>query len=247
MDPHDPLIDRLNALAHHPVDPAVAAEHLDAMAAVQPSGRVRHATQLKVAAGFLAGFLVGGTGLAAAGALPASAQNVAHGALATVGVNVPRHHGPVRYNGPECGVDPQTGQPWRNHGAYVRAHPNDPNAGSSQCGKPVHAPKAQGNGSSDGGPDGGNVPPGQAKGGHGHGRGHGPGGAAAGDTPDSGEAATTTTAAPAPAVTAPAPTTTTAPPVTTTAAPTTTSTTAPAPAMTPNPTTTSSSTSTTTH
>ncbi len=41
--------------------------------------------------------------------------------------------GPQRYNGPECGGT------YKNHGQYVRAHTQDPNAGQSRCGKPIQA------------------------------------------------------------------------------------------------------------
>jgi hypothetical protein len=58
---------------------------------------------------------------------------MAHGALDAVGVHVPPGH--VRYNDPV--VCP--GGPYRNHGAYVRAHKSDPNAGNSPCGKPVQS------------------------------------------------------------------------------------------------------------
>jgi hypothetical protein len=60
-------------------------------------------------------------------------QDVAHNALDAVGVHVPPGHN--RYNDPT--VCP--GGPYRNHGAYVRAHTSDPNAGASPCGKPVQS------------------------------------------------------------------------------------------------------------
>jgi hypothetical protein len=135
MDEDNPLIERLRSLGRSAIDPDVAARHLGAMANV----RVRKArfVKLKVGTAFAAGLLLGGTGLASAGALPTPAQNVAHGALSQVGVSVPSghsSHGPARYNGPEC-----TGGPYANHGQYVRTHTSDPNTGSSRCGKPVQA------------------------------------------------------------------------------------------------------------
>ena len=137
MDEHDPLIDRLRDLGRQPLDSATAFRHLSAMASV--GGRSARAAKLKVGAAFFAGLMLGGTGLATAGALPGPAQDVAHSALSNVGVAVPNGHGPARYNGPECGTDPQTNLPFRNHGQYVRAHAGDPNAGASRCGKPLHA------------------------------------------------------------------------------------------------------------
>src|SRR5579859_2291059 len=137
MDDRDPLIDRLHSLSRHSVGPATAARHLAAIAVV--GGRTARAVKLKVGAALFAGLMLGGAGLATAGALPGPAQGVAHSALSTVGLNVPNSHGPARYNGPECGTDSQTHQPFANHGQYVRAHKADPNAGSSRCGKPVQA------------------------------------------------------------------------------------------------------------
>jgi hypothetical protein len=138
MDEHDPVIDRLGRLARQPLDPATTARHLEQMARA-PRTRRASGVRWKVGVAFFAGLLLGGTGLATAGALPGPVQNVAHTTLSDVGVNVPDGHGPKRYNGPECGTDPQTGQPFKNHGQYVKAHKNDPNAGQSRCGKPVQA------------------------------------------------------------------------------------------------------------
>lgn len=120
------LAERLRSLGKQPVARAVAERVLS-------RARPRHAwlrsTKLKVAAAFAGGFLVGGVGLASAGTLPAPAQDVAHTALSAVGINVPP--GTDRYNGPECGGT------YKNHGQYVRAHKDDPNAGRSPCGKPM--------------------------------------------------------------------------------------------------------------
>jgi hypothetical protein len=76
-------------------------------------------------------FAFGGLGLAAADVLPPPVQDVAHTALDPLGVHVPPGHD--RFNDPvQC-----PGGPYRNHGAYVRTHKGDPNAGKSPCGKPV--------------------------------------------------------------------------------------------------------------
>ncbi len=89
-----------------------------------------HSTKLKVAAAMAGGFMIGSVGLASAGALPAPAQDVARAALGVFGVDVPPGHD--RYNGPECGDA-------TSHGKYVEAHPDDPGAGKSPCGKPTRA------------------------------------------------------------------------------------------------------------
>jgi len=125
MTEHDDLIERLRSLGGQPIDPALQSAHLTAMAGVRPS---QVWTKVRVAAAFLAGLLIGGSGLAAAGALPDPAQNLAHSALAQVGVNVPQ---PDRYHGPECGSEAKA-----NHGGYVQA---DKALAKSDCGKPVHA------------------------------------------------------------------------------------------------------------
>lgn len=132
MDEHDPLIERLRGLGRHPVEPVIAARHLGSMASVRV--KTRRFVKLKVGTAFFAGLMLGGTGLAYAGALPATVQDAAHGTLSQVGLSVPNGHGPARYNGPEC-----TGGPYANHGQYVRSHKSDPNAGTSRCGKPVQA------------------------------------------------------------------------------------------------------------
>jgi len=140
MDDHDPLIDRLQALGHQPVDPATASHHLTAMATAT-AGHRRLWSRLKVGGAFGVGLIVGGTGLASAGALPGPAQDVAHKALSTVGVKVPKStQGTERFIDPAvCGIDPATQRPFRNHGQYVQAHPDDPAAAQSQCGKPLKA------------------------------------------------------------------------------------------------------------
>jgi hypothetical protein len=137
---HHELIARLGGLAE-PIHPARQASDLAAMAAAVTPRRGLFASKLRVAAAFLAGLLLGSTGLAAADALPDPAQHVAHQVLDRVGVQVPD---PERYHGPECGATAK-----RNHGAYVR---DDHAMAQTDCGKPV---KAAGQG-----PDGA---PGQGK------------------------------------------------------------------------------------
>jgi hypothetical protein len=129
MSNHDDLTRRLRELGSQPVDPALASAHLTALGSVRP--RRRWITRVKIAGAFAAGLVLGGTGLASAGVLPDAAQEVAYQTLGQVGIDVPP--GKQRYNDPA--VCP--GGPYRNHGEYVRAHPDDPNAGRSPCGKPV--------------------------------------------------------------------------------------------------------------
>jgi hypothetical protein len=131
MDEHDDLQQRLRRLGNQPIEPRRQAADLVAMAAVRAPSRRRPGllgSKVRVAAAFLAGLLVGSTGLAAADALPDPAQHVAHNVLARVGVDVPN---PERYHGPECGAEVK-----QNHGDYVR---DDHALAQSDCGKPVHA------------------------------------------------------------------------------------------------------------
>jgi hypothetical protein len=122
-----------------------------------------HSTKLKVAAALASGFMIGSVGLASAGALPGPAQDVARAALGALGVDVPPGHD--RYNGPECGNV-------TTHGEYVDAHPDDPAAGKSPCGKPnkavnhPHPQKGTGAGGAPGGAKRHGPPPwaGQGKG-----------------------------------------------------------------------------------
>lgn len=132
MTDHEDLRDRLHALGSQPVDPARQAADLTAMAALRPPSRLL--PKLRVAAALLAGLLIGGTGLAAANALPDQAQHVAHKALRSVGVDVPN---PARYHGGECGAVEM-----KNHGAYVSSATDKTDkkaAAESDCGKPVQA------------------------------------------------------------------------------------------------------------
>lgn len=206
MDENDPLVERLRGLAGHGIDPSVASGHLDAIARV-PTRTYRFA-KLKVGVAFFAGLMLGGTGLAYAGALPAPVQDAAHGALSQVGLSVPRGHGPARYNGPEC-----TGGPYANHGQYVRSHKSDPNAGSSRCGKPVQAGTGAGSDGTEA-PEAPDNNQGDTRGG-GHGHGHQGDKGSPGATPLTPSAPSTS-----PATTVPTPTTSPSTTTTTTTAPT---------------------------
>ncbi|GAC1478793.1 MAG: hypothetical protein NVS1B12_15480 [Acidimicrobiales bacterium] len=175
MDDTDPLVERLRDLGRQPVDPATASQHLSAMGSVRRP--IRGWRRYRVGAAFFAGLLVGGTGLASAGALPGGVQNAAHTTLSEVGVNVPDGHGPARST-VGCPAD---GVTYKNHGQYVRTHHNDPNAGASQCGKPVNAGADEQGGTEapespepTEAPDAGK-PATPGANGHGHGNGHGNG------------------------------------------------------------------------
>ena len=137
----DDLEDRLRRLGQTPIAPEVEASHrramTEAVAAPAPA-RARFGWRA-VALAAVAGFLVGSTGLAAAGSLPAPAQDVAHDVLDVVGIGVPRS----TEGCPE-------GTSYRNHGEYVsavEAAGGDVDAAAhSDCGKPTHAAKGNGNG-----------------------------------------------------------------------------------------------------
>lgn len=124
MDEHEELIERLREVGRQPIDPSVRSVHLLAI----ERGRPAVSSKLRVAGAFLAGLLVGGSGLAVAGALPDPAQAVAHDVFERVGVQVPQ---PERHHGPECGPEAR-----RNHGAYVRS---DKSLAKTECGKPLRA------------------------------------------------------------------------------------------------------------
>jgi hypothetical protein len=128
VDDFEPLVSRLHSVGQQPVDHALQQRVL----ARANRSRVTwlHSTKMKVAAAMAGGFMIGSVGLASAGALPAPAQDVARAALGAIGVDVPPGH--ERYNGPECGDA-------TSHGKYVEAHPDDPAAGKSPCGKPTRS------------------------------------------------------------------------------------------------------------
>lgn len=87
MDEHE-LTDRLQALGDPEVPDGARAEHLRRIAAT-PIPTARRFGRAWIAAAAIVGFFAGSTGLAAAGALPDPAQDVAHDVLAAVQVDVP--------------------------------------------------------------------------------------------------------------------------------------------------------------
>lgn len=240
---HAALVGRLHDFGQRPVDGDTRRFVLDRIHS--PRRPWWRSVKLRVAAAAGAGFLAGSVGLASAGSLPGPAQQAAHSVLGTVGINVPP--GQNRYNDPAA----CPGGPYRNHGAYVRAHPNDPNAAASNCGKPMKSVNKAGGGTQ--APEAPDTPDAGADQGHGqgpppwaHGRNKGAkGNNGNGNKGDDGNEATPAApngaapnAQPAPSIvapitTAPTTTTTTAPPTTTTSSTTTsTSTTTTAPSTT---------------
>jgi len=128
VDDFESVVSRLHSVGQQPIDRLLAQRVLTR---ARRSRRTwLRSTKLKVAAAMAGGFMIGSVSLASAGALPGPAQDVARAALGAIGVDVPPGHN--RYNGPECGNV-------TTHGAYVDAHPNDPAAGKSPCGKPNKA------------------------------------------------------------------------------------------------------------
>jgi hypothetical protein len=127
------LAERLRELGRQPLDPAVRARALQKLHTAAP--RQRQSSRLAIGAAAIVGVVIGSLGLATAGALPAGVQDTAHDMLSHLGVDVPPGH--ERFNDPAlC-----PGGPYENHGAYVRAHKDDPNASKSPCGKPVKSLK----------------------------------------------------------------------------------------------------------
>ena len=92
LDPRDDLAERLAALGRRPVSPAVQSAHLTAMASVPASRSFRTslAGRLKVGAGVLAGFLLGASGLTAAGAMGPLQPVAAKVASEVANVEVPQ-------------------------------------------------------------------------------------------------------------------------------------------------------------
>ena len=81
--------ERLAALGRQSIDPDVRAAHLRRADAAVPVAARRRFGPAAIAAAAVLGFFVGSAGLASAGALPDSAQNVAHDVLGVVKVEVP--------------------------------------------------------------------------------------------------------------------------------------------------------------
>jgi len=134
----DDLEGRLRRLGQAPITPEVEAAHRHSIAqAVSGPPRARFGWKA-VALASVAGFFAGSTALAAAGSLPAPAQDVAHDTLGAVGISVPRS----TEGCPE-------GTSYRNHGEYVSAVEASGgdvrDAAHSECAKPVHSGKGNGN------------------------------------------------------------------------------------------------------
>jgi hypothetical protein len=130
MTEFDDLVARLRALGSQPVDPAVASEHLTAMASVR-AGRARPVgrfQRLKVGAAFAAGIVLGGTSLASAGVMGQTVQDKVADAAQHVNVNLP---GGTQRSTEGC----PAGKTYKNHGQFVKDG-GDPKAA---CGKPVNS------------------------------------------------------------------------------------------------------------
>jgi hypothetical protein len=136
MNEHDDLVARLGRLAQEPVDPAVASRHLTAMAGA-PAARARRRggfARPKLVAAFVAGLVLGGTGLASAGVLGDSVQNRVADTAAHVGVDLP---GGTQRSTDGCGTSSHTA----THGDFV-SNGGDPH---SNCGKPLSSVDKSGN------------------------------------------------------------------------------------------------------
>jgi len=155
----DPAVGRLRALASQPIDAAVARDHLQAMASMPVTAPVRSRFRMAMAGSLMAGALIGGAGIAAAatGNLPETAQAIAHDATLGIVPDGPKHKAAEARTHGRSGEDHGTARFVRgctnpdgstftgNHGAYVKAHPDDPRtadvnerevAAKSDCGKP---------------------------------------------------------------------------------------------------------------
>lgn len=89
---HNELPDRLRSIGTRPVGAVSRESHLRRIESVSPSNTAsgkRRFGPVAVVAASLFGFLAGSTGLAMAGALPDTAQSVAHDVLGVVQVDVP--------------------------------------------------------------------------------------------------------------------------------------------------------------
>ena len=84
MDEHEQLTDRLRDLGRQPIDPATAASQLTAMASV-PRARQRRFGRLAVAGAALAAFVLGGSGLAVAGAVPTPVEDAVNQVMEATG------------------------------------------------------------------------------------------------------------------------------------------------------------------
>ena len=168
---HDDIVRRLRSLGDQPVDPSTAARHTSYLNAAAPLP-MRNRRRPAMVGALLAGALLGGTGLAAAlpGSLPEQAGSVAKQALAAVNLakdekaadkaakqaartaaqaaneNSSESNMKVGRFLAGCTVGTPPVAFSGTHGAYVKAHPDDPAtpnvnerqvAAESDCGKPL--------------------------------------------------------------------------------------------------------------
>ncbi len=140
IDPQDSgTVERLRALGRRPVDPATASAHLTAMAAASPR-RSPWRTKAALAGAFLAGLLLGGTGLATAGALPEPAQAVAYNVLHPMGLNVPHPHAGNPCKGPPVWARERREPTAEEQAEHERVRREEcPQRGEGRQGPPAHA------------------------------------------------------------------------------------------------------------
>lgn len=145
----EPLEARLRALGDQAIPLEVQARHLAAMAAVTPApaaapaptwlrrSALSHPLRAAAAAAMVA--LLGSTGLASAGALPDTAQRIAHNVLEVVGIEVPDPGVVARPDGrlapadvPGAGdVDPTTEAPATGGPTATESQATEPDAPAS--------------------------------------------------------------------------------------------------------------------
>src|SRR2546423_7516311 len=131
---------RLAALGRISIPDDIARRHLAMIEAVElvPApvavAERRWTRKIAVGAAFFTGLMTGGMGLAAAGALPDSAQAVAHSALHAVGVDVPKAH-------PDRSTDGCGGGTFPNPGQFLKSQPQGDRSGAAQsdCRQPGQA------------------------------------------------------------------------------------------------------------
>jgi hypothetical protein len=142
MGDHAELEGRLRALGRQPVDPALQAAHLRAIAQAEQRRGVGRRVRWSLA--LAAAFVVASTGLAAAGVSGGPVTGLGQKIAGVVGVDITDGtvtHGTKRHYGPEC-VAIADGKGARNHGQYVKwIRQNRPElleaAKASNCGKPL--------------------------------------------------------------------------------------------------------------
>ena len=125
MADHDRLTEQLRRLGERPVERDLAGHHLTAILLSPRRASGSRFSKVTVAAAFAAGLILGGTSLASAGVLGATAQRTVADTVDGVGIDLP---GGTPRSTEGCG-----GEEVRNHGQFVSGG-GDPH---SECGKPL--------------------------------------------------------------------------------------------------------------